>query len=39
MQTLSKARSFAQLEDFNVKKDEKAAKYYEEYMKKMNQHN
>jgi dolichyl-diphosphooligosaccharide--protein glycosyltransferase len=35
---LSKATSFAQLEDFNAKKkDEKATKYHEEYMKKMGQ--
>jgi len=35
---LAKARSFSQLEDFNAKnRDEKAKKYHEEYMKKMNQ--
>ncbi len=33
---LAKRRAFQQLEDFNVKKDEKAAKYNEEYMKRMN---
>jgi dolichyl-diphosphooligosaccharide---protein glycosyltransferase len=32
---LSKAKNFAQLEDFNVKKDSEASKYHEEYMKKM----
>jgi dolichyl-diphosphooligosaccharide---protein glycosyltransferase len=32
---LAKKKDFAQLEDFNVQKDEKAAKYHEEYMKKM----
>jgi hypothetical protein len=30
-------KAFQQLEDFNVEKDEKAKKYHEEYMKKMNQ--
>ncbi len=34
---LAKAKSFAQIEDFNAKKDEAAAKYHEEYMKKMNE--
>lgn len=34
--TLSKRKAFSQLEDFNVRKDEKAAKYHEEYMKRMN---
>ncbi len=33
---LAKKKAFAQLEDFNVKKDDKAAKYHEEYMKRMN---
>mmetsp|Transcript_14469 Transcript_14469/g.15146 ORF Transcript_14469/g.15146 Transcript_14469/m.15146 type:complete len:886 (-) Transcript_14469:386-3043(-) len=33
---LEKARSFSQLEDFNREQDEKAKKYHEEYMKKMN---
>jgi dolichyl-diphosphooligosaccharide---protein glycosyltransferase len=33
---LAKAKSFAQLEDFNRQKDEKGSKYHEEYMKKMN---
>merc|ERR1719453_1839547 len=33
--TIAKRKNFKQLEDFNVKGDEKAAKYYEEYMKKM----
>jgi dolichyl-diphosphooligosaccharide---protein glycosyltransferase len=32
---LEKRKNFAQLEDFNKKKDEKSAKYHEEYMKKM----
>lgn len=36
---LAKAKNFAQLEDFNAKKDEQAAKYHEEYMKKMNEMN
>ena len=34
--TLAKRKNFAQLEDFNVGKDAKAAKYHEEYMKRMN---
>jgi dolichyl-diphosphooligosaccharide--protein glycosyltransferase len=34
---LEKRKNFAQLEDFNVQKDEKARKYHEEYMKKMSQ--
>jgi len=33
---LKKRKSFSQLEDFNVEKDEKAKKYHEEYMKRMN---
>ena len=33
---LKKRKSFAQLEDFNLQKDEKAKKYHEEYMKKMS---
>eukprot|EP00603_Paraphysomonas_imperforata_P004520 CAMPEP_0114421070 /NCGR_PEP_ID=MMETSP0103-20121206/4886_1 /TAXON_ID=37642 ORGANISM="Paraphysomonas imperforata, Strain PA2" /NCGR_SAMPLE_ID=MMETSP0103 /ASSEMBLY_ACC=CAM_ASM_000201 /LENGTH=704 /DNA_ID=CAMNT_0001589575 /DNA_START=236 /DNA_END=2351 /DNA_ORIENTATION=+ len=32
---LKKRKSFAQLEDFNLKKDAAAKKYHEEYMKKM----
>jgi dolichyl-diphosphooligosaccharide--protein glycosyltransferase len=32
---LAKRKNFAQLEDFNVKKDDESAKYHEEYMKKM----
>ena len=35
---LKKMRSFSQLEDFNVQKDEKAKKYYEEYMKSIGDH-
>jgi dolichyl-diphosphooligosaccharide---protein glycosyltransferase len=34
---LAKAKSFQQIEDFNRQKDEKSAKYHEEYMKKMNE--
>jgi dolichyl-diphosphooligosaccharide--protein glycosyltransferase len=34
--TLAKRKAFSQLEDFNVKKDEKSAKYHEEYMKRMS---
>jgi len=34
--TLEKRKSFRQLEDFNVKADDKAKKYYEEYMKRMS---
>ena len=33
---LAKRKNFQQLEDFNVEKDEKAAKYNEEYMRRMN---
>ena len=33
---LAKRKSFSQLEDFNKQKDEKAAKYHEDYMLKMN---
>jgi dolichyl-diphosphooligosaccharide--protein glycosyltransferase len=32
---LKKRKSFAQLEDFNLKKDAAAKKYHEDYMKKM----
>jgi len=32
---LKKKKDFQQLEDFNVQKDEKGAKYHEQYMKKM----
>merc|ERR1719238_945541 len=32
---IAKRRNFAQLEDFNKEKDERAKKYQEEYMKRM----
>jgi len=35
---LKNRKSFAQLEDFNVKKDAKSKKYHEDYMKKMGGH-
>jgi len=34
--TLAKRKAFKQLEDFNVKMDDKAKKYHEEYLKRMN---
>lgn len=36
MSTIKKRKAFKQLEDFNVKSDEKDKKYHEDYMAKMN---
>jgi len=35
-ETIAMRKNFKQLEDFNVKQDERSKKYHEEYMKRMN---